>query len=245
VSKQKFVIVAARRTGSNLLCTLLNSHPEILCHHEVFNPRGIFYALDFRNGSLDLGSHKDRDADPMGFLKHLWNIPTDSKCVGFKMTRGQAERVLEKIIIDPEIKKVILRRRNRVKTFVSELIAEKTDQWELYCHEEKIEPPKVRVEFPQLLNHAAQNNAFYNTILRSLEASNQPHISLEYECITSVLEQQRILEFLGLSLPYSRLFSVSIKQTPTDLRAVVSNFSELDSTLSETDYHQELHDLGP
>ena len=36
----RFVILAAPRSGSNLLCTLLDSHPEILCHHEVFNPVG-------------------------------------------------------------------------------------------------------------------------------------------------------------------------------------------------------------
>ena len=39
-STTRFVILAAPRSGSNLLCTLLNSHPEILCHHEVFNPVG-------------------------------------------------------------------------------------------------------------------------------------------------------------------------------------------------------------
>ena len=45
----RFVILAVPRTGSNLLCTLLNSHPEILCHHEVFNPQGIFTALTHRH----------------------------------------------------------------------------------------------------------------------------------------------------------------------------------------------------
>ena len=37
-----------------MLCTLLGSHPEILCHHEVFNPSGIFYALYYRDGRIDL-----------------------------------------------------------------------------------------------------------------------------------------------------------------------------------------------
>ena len=57
----RFVILAAPRSGSNQLCTLLNSHPEILCHHEVYNPSAIFYALEYRGGSLDLGTIDDRD----------------------------------------------------------------------------------------------------------------------------------------------------------------------------------------
>ena len=38
-----------------MLCTLLGSHEDVLCHHELFNPRGVFYALELRDGSFDLG----------------------------------------------------------------------------------------------------------------------------------------------------------------------------------------------
>ena len=50
----RFVVVAVRRAGSNMLCTLLDSHPAILCHHELFNPRGIFYALGLRGAGFAL-----------------------------------------------------------------------------------------------------------------------------------------------------------------------------------------------
>jgi hypothetical protein len=242
--KQKFLIVAAPRSGSNYLCTLLNSHPDVLCHHEVFNPRGIFLALDFRNGSIDLGSPRDRDEDPWGFLDRLWKIPTSTSCVGLKITRGQAEPVLEELLYDTRIKKIVLRRRNRLKTLVSELIAEKTGQWELYCQMEKIDPPKIRVEFHQLLNHAARNKAFYDKVTWSLVSSKQPHILLEYENLRSKPEQKRTLEFLCVNFSYSHLAPASIKQTPTDLRTVISNFSELDSALAGTEYQRELHDTG-
>ena len=65
----RFVILGAPRTGTNLLCTLLDSHPDVLCHHEVFNPAGIFWALGDRQGALDLGSMAERDADPLGFRR--------------------------------------------------------------------------------------------------------------------------------------------------------------------------------
>jgi exonuclease I len=158
------------------------------------------------------------------------------------MTRGQSEEVLNYVLQESTIKKLILRRRNRVKTLVSELTAKETDQWELYCPHEKIEPPKVRVELDRLVTHAAENSAFYDTILRSLKSSSQPYITLEYECLGSELEQERILDFLRVSSVRSRLTPVSIKQTPADLRVVISNFTELETALSGTEYHRELND---
>ena len=73
----RFVILSVPRAGSNLLCTLLNSHPEVLCHHEVFNPRGIFYALTHRDGSFSVGSVAERQRDPLGFLERLWDAHVD------------------------------------------------------------------------------------------------------------------------------------------------------------------------
>jgi hypothetical protein len=241
---QTFLIVAARRSGSNLLCTLLNSHPEILCHHELFNPRGIFYALDFRNGSLDFGSLRERDADPFGFLNRVWQVSNDCRCVGFKMTRDQAAQVLGKVLNDSTVKKIIVRRRNRLKTLVSELIAEATDRWELYNLEKKTTLPKVLVDVDQLITHAAQNKTFYDRIFGTLKSSNQSNITLEYETLFSESQQKKTLTYLGVESVDFRLTPLSVKQTPKDLRMVLSNFSELDRKLSGTEFHRELHDLN-
>ena len=67
----RFVILAAPRTGSNLLCTLLNSHPQVLCHHEVFNPGGVFTALDYHGDGLHVDALAQRDADPLAFLDRV------------------------------------------------------------------------------------------------------------------------------------------------------------------------------
>ena len=50
----RFVVLAVPRVGSNYLCSLLNSHPEILCHHELFHPKGIYLAYGYKDGRLDL-----------------------------------------------------------------------------------------------------------------------------------------------------------------------------------------------
>ena len=96
----RFVILAVPRTGSNLLCTLLNSHPQVLCHHEVFNPQGVFTALDYRGQGLNVESLQQRDDDPRGFLDRVWQTGTADTCVGFKWTRGQNETVLKSVLGD-------------------------------------------------------------------------------------------------------------------------------------------------
>ena len=95
----RVVVLAAPRTGSNLLCTLLNSHSDVLCHHEIFNPEGIFYAITHRDGSLDLGSIQARDRAPLAFLDRVWQAHEGKACVGFKMTRGQNEQVLRQSLL--------------------------------------------------------------------------------------------------------------------------------------------------
>ena len=121
----KFVILAVPRTGSNYLCGMLNTHPEILCHHEVFNPEDIFYALDYRNGRIK-GNIDERNKYPKLFLNNLLELNFGHNAVGFKFMTGQNARALNLIRGDMNIKKIILKRKNKIKTYVSLLIAEKT-----------------------------------------------------------------------------------------------------------------------
>src|SRR5436190_16183182 len=119
----RFVILTAPRTGSNWLCSMLNSHPEIICHHELFNPEGIHYALDHRNGELHLGSKAERDHSPLWFLDRLWRAGFGKRVIGFKLNRGQNQEVFRNVVADDKIQKLVLVRKNRIKTFVSEQIA--------------------------------------------------------------------------------------------------------------------------
>ena len=240
----RFVILAVPRAGSNLLCTLLNSHPEVLCHHEVFNPRGIFYALTHRDGSFSVGSLAERQRDPLGFLERLWDAHVDHGCVGFKMTRGQEETVLWKVISDATVKKIVLRRRNRIKTYVSERIAVNDGKWEVYQLDEAIPPPDpVRVELPALLHHVKVNERFYSDILALLADDEQSFVTTFYEELVASSEQQRILKFLEQRSSGVRLEPRSVKQNSRDLRDLIANFDELADAVRHTEFEAELYEL--
>ena len=239
----QFVILAAPRTGSNLLCTLLNSHPDILCHHEVFNPQGIFVALTHRDVPFDLGSPQQRDRDPLGFLDRVWESGRSYASVGFKWTRGQNELVLASVLADRGVQKIVLRRGNRIKTFVSEKIAHRTDQWEVYCEQELVaHRPQVCVEPEELRRHIALNEQFYDDLRAALIRTAQPHFELEYEASFSPREQTRLLRFLGVDPRRGSLKAASVKQNSTDLRDLVANFDQLAQSFAGSDLEDELHD---
>jgi len=241
----RFVIVAARRTGSNLLCTLLGSHADVLCHHELFNPGGIFYALPLRQSGFSLGTMTERAADPLAFLARVWERHLGKRCVGFKMTRGQDAEVLDAVMADPNVRVIILRRANRIKPFVSELRAEASGRWEVYDATE-VDPsrPRVRVDRRALDADIAANEAFYSQVDARLARLGRPLLRVTYEHLFDDDEQRRILDFLGLPAEGAVLRARSVKQNSCDLRDLVENYDELAGELSGTPLAVELADQG-
>jgi riboflavin biosynthesis pyrimidine reductase/LPS sulfotransferase NodH len=224
----RFAIVAAPRTGSNMLCTMLNAHPEILCHHEIFNPAGIHYALDHRGDQFDPGSIAERDRYPETFLRKVFDHRCGRNAVGFKINRGQNETAFRCVLTETGIRKIILRRRNRVKTFVSELIAERTGQWESYEFSDFSRPsPAVEIDLTKLSEYLAATGDYYASIENLLHSTDQKILEITYEDLNSAAEQRRILDFLGVSTSLPALVPVTRKRNQTDLRFLVSNFNEL------------------
>jgi LPS sulfotransferase NodH len=242
----RFVILAAPRSGSNLLCSLLNSHPEILCHHEVFNPSGIYYALEHRDGSFDLGTLQQRDQAPLAFLEQLWSRSLGRKCVGFKMTRGQTDDVLRNVLLDPGVRKIVLKRRNRIKTYVSTLIAERSGQWEVYSDSELVGPgPRVDLNLEQLREHIRINESYYAEINGLLGSTGQSSLFVDYENLASTRQRSTILAFLGVGDLARRLVARSVKQNPADLRLLISNYDSLLGALAGSELYHELCSVDP
>jgi LPS sulfotransferase NodH len=237
----RFVIFAVPRTGSNWLCSLLNSHPEILCHHEIFNPERIIYSTSYRDGQLNFGSVQQRDQDPLGVYGQIWEHPLGHSVVGFKFNRGQNQIIFNQVLAEPEIKKIILKRNNRVKTFVSEMIAEQTKEWESYpWSERKDRKVAIHVDEHALRQHIETNQRYFDQIIETLENSTQSYLELSYEKLSSPEEQGRILHFLGVSQLEAKLTAITSKQNSCNLRDLVTNFEELAELLQDIDLKEEL-----
>lgn len=237
----RFVILAAPRTGSNMLCSMLNSHPQVLCHHELFNPEGIHYALDHRAGEIDLGSPAERDRDPEGFLAGLWQQSRGASALGFKLNRDQNDTAFRAVLADPDIRKIALVRRNRVQTFVSELIAQETGRWESYAFSD-LRPYilKVHVDAQQLREHVARNKIYHAALHESLAATGQQCLDVAYEDLAEPAEQARILQYLGVAPAMTGLRPATVKINARDLRDLVANYTTLAAELSGSELEADL-----
>jgi LPS sulfotransferase NodH len=242
-SERRFLIVAAPRTGSNWVCSMLNSHPEILCHHEIFNPEGIHYALDHRGGDIDLGTLDEREGAPLDFIARLWRQTFGKRAVGFKINRGQNEAALRHVLADAGVLKLVVVRRNRVKTFVSEMIAERTGRWESYNRADvESGRDRLEVDVEELRRHVALNREYYARVYDALKTSGQDCLRVTYENLKAEGEWLKMLQFLGVAPDASALAPATRKQNPKDLRDIISNYAQLEAALAGSELEAELHD---
>lgn len=221
---RRFVILATPRSGSNLLCTLLHSHPDVLCHHELFNPAGIFTALPLRDDPhFDLGSRSARDADPAAFLEQVWERNLGHDWLGFKITDPQQPALRKQLCQDAAIHKIVLRRRSALKAYLSRLVAEHTGRWEDYRTKRlATSPKKVHVDYAHLRGAVQHSHQFYQTLESHLCG---PVSYLTYEELFKPATQHRLLD--DLSLPRRPLRAASRQQNPFPASAMVSNLTAL------------------
>ncbi|MEA2764342.1 MAG: hypothetical protein QOK07_746 [Gemmatimonadaceae bacterium] len=241
----RFVILNAARTGSNYLCAVLNSHPEILCHHEIFNPHVVGVARHLQVSGFQLGTIEERDREPVSFLQRVWQTDMGHRCIGFKLCWRQHEVAFRTVLADAGVRKIVLKRRNRVKTFVSLLRARQTGEWVLY-DDDATESQNVRihVDYPDLLSNIEFNEQYYAEIESALSQTAQTSLTLFYEDFLAEPTLVRGLEFLGVSpLDPASLQGCTRKLAPRSLRDVVSNFEELSSALQGSPLEDELHSL--
>ncbi len=242
----KFVILNAPRTGSNYLCTLLDSHPEVLCHHEIFNPHVVGVARHLQNTSFRLGTREEREGDPVEFLGRVWERTEGRRAVGFKLCWKQNEAIFDAVLTDPGIRKIVLKRKNRIKSYVSLLLARQTGEWVVY--DDLAAPsarPKVLVDESDLRSHIALNEGYYGEIESALtQPGNLGHF-LNYEDLFENASLCAALEFLNVTQTDPALLSGRTwKLSSGCLRDVVSNFEDLEHWLRGTPLEQDLYAPG-
>ena len=232
-----FIILAAERTGTNLLREMLASHPDCLPAGEVFNPNNI------KSGnSPELPAsvwerlREMRDVDPVGFVRELLaGAGTRCTAAGFKLMYDHARRfpmVLEALEQDRSIRIIHVRRRNLLRRYLSNARALKSGQW--LCREEA-----KRVVVPAIsgcLSDIARDIKRIQDHERAFEArfSNHSVLNLWYEDLSEspTAIGQKAAEFLGLR-PDVPLQVRTIKTGSDSLRALLQNYSELKTQCAE------------
>lgn len=219
-----FFLVFEGRAGSGLLRSVLNSSPEVMFEAEwmMFNLREEIDPARQQNEQVGRFFN-----DPVHDNKH---------CLGF------ANKLSD--IVDPDgfaaalreqdIRVLELKRRNVVKQVVSTLNALRTrditGKFHAYKKEDIVTAP-FEIEVAQFDAHLKRLLSRTEALENFVRSSGLPALEIFYEDFVLHREAEllRVTKFLDLNYKALDLTPAGrpLKQTPTDLRDVVSNFNEL------------------
>ncbi|MEL6521179.1 MAG: Stf0 family sulfotransferase [Pseudomonadota bacterium] len=215
-AKQKFVVLASPRSGSTLLCTMLNRAPGVVCHFELFHNEYIqFY------GEPDMSPEKlfARDADTLTFLDETFEQFSDAADVqGFKLFAHHPLEVQNRIFQDPDFKLIYLSRQNRLAQFSSYEIAVATDNW--IKNTPGLDKKAPKLDWDQAAFEAYE--ADWNRVEREWRARfvdrDLPPLQLDYEELLTDQTRRSLNDYLGISIPAEAAVSTKVyRQNPTTI----------------------------
>lgn len=225
-----FVVLASQRTGSNLLCGYLHHHPMIAMHNELFNEKKIYS----HHGSVgaEATDLQERDSDPGVFLRTALGVRRDG-AVGFKafpehMRRHEA--LFDKVLADRRVRKIVLRRENRLAVAVSMVRASVTGDYQ----GTNLDDIPVAISPEDHQRFITSYDAYYEFLCSRLRG--QHVIELTYEELTTspTTTIDMVLNYLNLDPFPSPIQSLFTRQTFRSLKDAVVNFGELQAAFIGT-----------
>lgn len=217
-----FVVLAMPRTGSNMLCGLLHSVAHM--HNELFNEKGVFSHC----GGVTTDTHT-RDSNLETFLQGALAPRADAKPVGFKlfpehMTRSPELAALStRVLTDPRIKKVILRRDNQLAVAKSQLRAVTTGAYT----ERRLDEVGVHMSPAGLQTSIDTTAAYYQWLHDATAGQCVLEVTYERLCEAPLLELARVCAHIGVACPVALPQNIFSPQTSGALRDGVVDWQEL------------------
>ena len=246
---QEFVILTYARTGSNWLVHRLNSHPDILCHYELYHPARIYDGWGEKSRTMRSQGRLTRmwrNIAPVRFFKQTVKQSVPARSVGFKLfiIPMHNRRMFDYVMAHQEIKKILLNRKNAIKNYISLLIAQETGIWNslTVSHHQQIQ---VVADYTKFLKHAERRKRRYQAIVKTL---NNERVSFYELCYEDLIDKPETLlqihEFLDVQRHAAsvRQESKYQKQNSEDLRTSIANYDEFARRIRGTKYGPYLAD---
>ena len=245
----RFIIISSPRTGSNLLCGLLDAHPEVICHYEIFHENEIYYSDQYGHDWIKDFTKEMRDKDPQKFLQFLYDHKFGKrvKTNGFKIFNGHNDPLLKSLLADPKVKKIILKRENLLMAFISKIEAEKSG---VYFNIDQDKKPKeeakqkINFDYRHFKVYEKNNLDFFASCRNQITASNQKHFELDYTEVLNNETLSELLKFLEVDSNTDHLEERFRKQNIKGLQERVENYEEMIAWLEKTERSHYLIDLN-
>ncbi|WP_299890634.1 sulfotransferase family 2 domain-containing protein [uncultured Ruegeria sp.] len=224
-----FIVLAAMRTGSNLLEANLNAIDGIICHGEAFNPHfiGRLKSEDLLGVSL-----AERDTDPTQLINAIRSAPG---CLnGFRYFQDHDPRVLEPALNDPKCGKIILT-RNPLDSYLSLKIARETKQWQLKNIKRRLDA-QVEFdpeEFAGYLDNLQRHQEF---LLNHLQKSGQTAFYIGYDDLNQLNVLNGLAGWLGVEGRLDQLDDTLKPQNPAPPLSKVTNPDDMEQSLIGVDW---------
>ncbi|CUK13550.1 hypothetical protein RUE5091_03653 [Ruegeria denitrificans] len=223
-----FVVLAAMRTGSNLLEFNLNALDGVTSFGEAFNPH---FIGRLQSESLLGVTLEDRDGDPMKLVQAIKSAPGELN--GFRFFQGHDFRVLEKVLGDPRCAKIILT-RNPLDSYVSLKIARETKQWQLKNIKRRRE---AQVEFnaEEFESYLEKQQDFQLLLLNTLQRTGQTGFYIAYDDLTNLDVLNGLAAWLGVSARLASIDDTIKPQNPDPTLSKMTNPGEAEHALARID----------
>ena len=214
-----FVVITRSRTGSNLLMSLLNSHPNIVAKGELFR-------------SLDGKSCKET------WVNTFVNMPKQIKYFGFKIfyyhpLDSNDKEIWDYIKEDKSIRLIHLTRDNMLKTVVSREIADRTNTWtNKWGKNIQLSDKQVEIDIDYCLNEFEITKESENSTKN--EYNREFFIELTYEDL--IKDNQKMMNevFNFLELKETKVKSGYKKQNKEKLEELIVNYKDLYEAIKRT-----------
>ncbi|RAK57146.1 glycoside hydrolase family 99-like domain-containing protein [Phenylobacterium deserti] len=242
---QKFIVIGAPRTGSTLIQTTLDQHPDIRAYGELFH-----WVASEREGDHAMITPSGRRAyqpdaeDALDFLwANVWNAEVSSaRAVGFKLfnehvaTEGTRDLFARLKSDVPDLKVVYVWRDNLMDVLVSRRMAESTGEWVRRVGASAVPDERRQItilpdEAEDFFRAHEQTKAFFDSYVADMSA-----IRVRYSDFAASFESQSkaLYEFLGVS---PRPVTPAIrKQLARSSREIVANWDDLAAHFQGSSY---------
>lgn len=225
---KSFVLFAEMRTGSNHLEESLNAFPDLACLGEVFNSAFVGHHNKFELYGV---TQDQRDADPLPLLGRI--VEKAEGLPGFRFFHDHDPRVVEAILPDPTVAKIILT-RNPLDSYVSLKIAAQTGQWRLTNMKNQLSA-KVTFKGAEFDEMLGKIQGFQEKIHRVLQTTGQTAFYMNYEQISDLEVINGLARFLGSEHQLDALPGRLKKQNPGGLDSKLTNYDEMQKHLEGRD----------
>ncbi|MDQ2762336.1 MAG: hypothetical protein M3Y22_02225 [Pseudomonadota bacterium] len=200
----RFVVIASARTGSSHLMTELARQPEIWSHGEIFHRKRVTVRLPGWPAvgpppEMEAELRASRAVDPEVFLETVYAMNFGRSYVGFKMFERHGLAMIDRLIDDRAIAKIVLYRANVLANYASKLVASEAGAWGVIEQERRAAVPPVTFEAKAFAAHHDTYMAFYAHTLARLNDSGQSYALVRYDELNSPLLMARVTAFLGVT----------------------------------------------